>query len=207
MASAPAGRGGWTTTTHDWSHDVDVEHLAEARGAAERLGDRLGTHLVLEVAAYADDEAQARGARGAVVIGVVGDWVEVADDGRGTDTRRDARGRPVRKPVMATRDVRFFDAEAPPLLPDGLPRRGMSIVSAISPLLLHENWRADGAWAQEYRFGIPREELREVPPTSRTGTTVSFRLPAGVRVGVDDVERLVAGFRWVSVTVRDSSQP
>jgi len=50
--------------------------------------------------------------------------VSVADDGRGTDTRLDDRGEPLRKPIMSTRDLRFFDVPDPPLLPDGHPRRG-----------------------------------------------------------------------------------
>ena len=67
-------------------------------------------HLVLEVLAYADEEAGSRGARGSAVVTVHDDGsVSVADDGRGTDTRRDATGRVVRKPVMATQDLRFAD--------------------------------------------------------------------------------------------------
>ena len=56
----------------------------------------------------------------------------VADNGRGTDTRYDERGEPVRKPVMATKDLRFFDTAGAELLPDGHPRRGMSVVAALS---------------------------------------------------------------------------
>lgn len=55
------------------------------------------------------------------------DEAECAGGGRGTDTRFDSRGVAVKKPVMATRDPRFFDH------PDhGYPRRGMSVVAALS---------------------------------------------------------------------------
>ncbi len=191
----------WTTTTHDWSVEVDPVHLAEARRLAESLGADLPTHLVLEVLAYADDEAESLGRRGRVVVILRSSEVEVADDGRGTDTRRDGRGRPVRKPVMATRDVRFFDAGTPPLLPDGLPRRGMSTVSAVSPLLLHENRRADGSWSQAYVHGIPQEELRGGPPADRTGTTVTFRLPSAEVPEAEQVRLLSAGYAHIDVTV------
>lgn len=81
--------------------------------------------MILEVLAYAGDEANALGRIGDATVDYHDDGaVTVIDDGRGTDTRRDASGRRIRKPVMATKDVRFFDAPDAPLLPDGLPRRG-----------------------------------------------------------------------------------
>lgn len=197
-----AGRGSWRVTTHDWSRDVDVDHLAVACERAESLGADLPLHLVLEVIAYADDEAAATGRRGDVVVTIDGDEVSVADDGRGTDTRRDASGRPVRKPVMATRDVRFADADDAPLLPDGSRRRGMSTVAATSPLLVHENHRTDGAWRQAYRHGIPDAELQEVLATGRTGTTVVFRLPSPRPVDVARLRALVREFPNLVVRVR-----
>lgn len=194
-------RSSWSVTTHDWTVDIDEAHLAEARRSAEVLGADLALHLVLEVLAYADDEAESLGRCGQVVVDLRGPDVEVADDGRGTDTRRDEHGRPIRKPVMATKDVRFFEADASPLLPDGHPRRGMSTVSAVSPLLLHENWRAEGAWSQAYVHGVPQDELREGPPSDRTGTTVTFRLPSSAEVDVERLRALGEDFDHVDVTV------
>lgn len=199
--SAPRLRDGWTVTTHDWSHDVDAAHLDEAARAVHGLGEAMSLHLVLEVIAYADDEAGWAGRRGEVTVTLRETEVEVADDGRGTDTRRDEYGRPVRKPVMATRDVRFFDAQEPPSLPDGRPRRGMSTVAAVSPLLVHENRRAEGAWRQSYRHGRPDTELHEVPGDGGTGTTVTVRLPSAEAVDVDALRSIVQGFSHVSVTV------
>lgn len=144
------GRGGWSATTHEWTRDVDVEHPRSIR--ASRSGYEAGgvRHQILEVLAYADDEAAALGRTGHAVVRVTADGMAaIPDDGRGTDTRRDEHGDIVRKPVMATRDIRFFDAPSPPLLPDGLPRRGMSTVSALTSLLVHENHRRDGGWTQE----------------------------------------------------------
>ena len=198
---APRLRDGWTVTTHDWSHDVDTAHLDEAARVARDLRGAMTLHLVLEVLAYADDEAEATGRRGRVTVTVRGTDVEVEDDGRGTDTRRDEQGRPVRKPVMATRDVRFFDAEQPPVLPDGRPRRGMSTVAAVSPLLVHENRRAEGAWRQTYRYGRPDSELHEVPRSEGSGTTVTFDLPTGEALDVDELRSLVPAFTHVAVTV------
>lgn len=199
-------RSAWTVTTHDWSRDLDRQHLADVRRDAQTRDVGGRRHLVLEVLAYADDEAQALGRVGLATVTVHPDGsVTVADDGRGTDTRVDADGRVVRKPVMATRDVRFFDAQDAPLLPDGLPRRGMSTVAALSPLLVHENQRSNGAWSQAYRHGIPDDELRAITPGPRAGTSVTF-LP-GESVGgpasltADDVR----AFAWLRVDLRDGT--
>lgn len=195
----PRLRDGWAVTTHDWSHEIDTAHLEEAARVARDLGPAMPLHLLLEVMAYADDEAEATGRQGRVTVTIRGNEVEIADDGRGTDTRRDELGRPVRKPVMATRDVRFFDADEPPLLPDGRPRRGMSTVAAVSPFLIHENRREEGAWRQTYRHGRPDSDLHEVPGDGRAGTTVSVRLPA--EIDEQTLRPLVAGFAHLTVRV------
>jgi topoisomerase-4 subunit B len=77
---------------------------------------------MLEVLAHAADEAGCAG-RAEVTLHADGS-VTIADDGRGTDTRRDAHGRPVKKPVMATPDLRFFDHPNAQTLSDGPPGVG-----------------------------------------------------------------------------------
>ncbi|MGH8920754.1 MAG: ATP-binding protein, partial [Acidimicrobiales bacterium] len=94
--------------------------------------------------------------------------------GRGTVTQVDEEGRAVRKPVMATRDLRFFDSPRPPLLPDGQPRRGMSVVAALSVWLVHTNRRDGASWTQRYERGVPVTDLTPVPVAGPTGTTVHF---------------------------------
>jgi DNA gyrase subunit B len=104
---------------------VDEQHIEEIRSALRTFTAGGVTHLVLEVVAYAADEAAARGVLGQCVVQLHADGsILVSDDGRGTDTRLDSDGRPVRKPVMGTKDLRFFDSPDPPRLPDGRPRRG-----------------------------------------------------------------------------------
>ncbi|MCF4121505.1 ATP-binding protein [Antribacter sp. KLBMP9083] len=189
-------RGSWKTVTHDWSATVDHDHLADIRARASTLAPDLA-HLVLEVLAYAAEEAEARGGGRAVVTHHRDGTVSVADDGRGTDTRPDG-GRAVRKPIMATRDVRFFDTPEPPVLPDGVARRGMSVVAALSTRLVHLNRRADGAWTQAYERGVPVTGLDPVPADGSTGTTVTF-LPDRTLVpltslGPDQLRRVAGAF-------------
>lgn len=85
--------------------------------------------------------------------------VSVSDNVRGTDTRVDDLGSTVKKPIMATKDLRFFDFPDAQLLPDGHPRRGMSVVAALSEWLVHTNRRRNGAWTQRYEHGIPVTDL------------------------------------------------
>lgn len=164
----------WSNTTHDWQADLDRAHLDAIRAAPATYAPGGALHLVLEVLAYAADEARERGTGSATVTLHPDGSISVADDGRGTDTRRDADGRVVKKPVMATRDLRFFDAEAPPVLSDGHPRRGMSVVAALSTWLVHTNRREDEAWQQRYERGVPVTDLVAVPDDGTTGTTVRF---------------------------------
>ncbi|MDX3003838.1 hypothetical protein PWY87_19270 [Kribbella solani] len=158
-------------TTHDWAASVDHEHLEQIRG-----GTAVSVpHLALEVLAYPDDEAESLGRRGKCTVTLHPDGsIEITDDGRGTDTRVDEQGAVVKKPIMATKDLRFFDAVDGPLLPDGHPRRGMSVVAALSDWLVHTNHRTNGSWTQRYEYGVPVTDLEPVAADGTTGTTVHF---------------------------------
>ncbi len=194
------------TETHDWSSLVDPAHLAEVRARAAGLGGF--AHLLLEVLAYPAEEAAENGGGTCTVTLHHNGSVRVVDDGRGTAVFRDAEGRVLRKPVMATRDVRFFAADAAPLLPDGRPRRGMSVVAALSERLEHTNRRAEGAWTQAYAHGIPEAGLVELPGDGTTGTTVLYRpdpdlVPAEV-VAPEDVRRWASAWPALAVRVVDA---
>ena len=170
--------GAWENTTHDWAGAVDTDHLAEVRREPDVFAAGGTTHLILEVLAYAADEAEWTGTTGRCLVTLHADGsVSVADDGRGTDTRDDGAGEPVRKPIMATKDLRFFDFPDAQQLPDGHARRGMSAVAALSPWLIHTNRRRNGAWTQRYAHGVPVTGLVSIPDQDSTGTTVHF-LPA-----------------------------
>lgn len=192
-------RSSWTTTTHDWSKYLDVGHLARVRerlGEGEAAGGR--RHLILEVLAYADEEAQSQGRTGTAIVTAHPDGtVTVADDGRGTDTRGDGQGRVIRKPVMATADLRFQDEATSPTLPDGLPRRGMSTVAALSSELVHENHRGGESWSQTYRYGIPDQDLTSIPGREGSGTSVTFHAEVAGPPNLTDEDALA--FRWLHI--------
>jgi topoisomerase-4 subunit B len=161
--------------THDWSREVDPEHLREVRAAPERYAPGGVPHLLLEVLAYPIDEVL-HGAATTVVVTVHGDGsLSVGDDGRGTEMRYDASGRPARKPVMGTRDLRFFGRQDAPVLADGHPRSGISVVAALSAWLTHTTRRDGRSWVQRYERGLPVGPLIETAGEGPSGTTVRFR--------------------------------
>ncbi|AYG78961.1 DNA gyrase subunit B [Streptomyces hundungensis] len=197
----------WHTTTHDWANTVDAEHLSTIRGDPAAFAPGGLRQLVLEVVAYAADEAESRGAGRCAVTLLADGSVCVADDGRGTDTRFDAEGRAVKKPVMATKDLRFFDHPDAQALPDGHPRRGMSVVAALSEWLVHTNRREDGAWSQRYEHGVPTTGLSPVESDGTTGTTVHFRLAQlpdfEIELDADNLARFVSSWPRLGVEVHD----
>ena len=79
-------------TTHDWSMPVDVDHLCAVRADLGAFAVGGVQHLVLEVIAYALDEA-VEGATTRIDVEARADGsLCISDDGRGTDTRIDGRG-------------------------------------------------------------------------------------------------------------------
>ncbi|KZB86641.1 hypothetical protein [Amycolatopsis regifaucium] len=160
--------------THDWTGSVDAAHLALVRRNPGEFAPGGVAHLVLEVLAYAAEEAESTGGGRAVVTVHPDGSVSVADDGRGTNTRADGHGGFVKKPVMSTKDLRFFDLPGAQRLPDGHPRRGVSVVAALSDWLVHTNRRRNGSWTQRYERGVPVTDLTPIADDGTTGTTVRF---------------------------------
>jgi len=191
-------------TTHDWSAAVDHEHLAKIRQSPSEYAPGGLLHLVLEVLAYAADEAQASGRTGWAEVRVHADGsVSVTDDGRGTDTRFERNGQMIKKPVMATPDLRFFDEASRVVLPDGSPRRGMSVVAALSQWLIHINRRLNGSWTQRYENGVPITNLVPIPGDGSTGTTVRFQPDASLAAefGDDPLQQLVGNRTFVPLCI------
>lgn len=200
----------WQNTTHDWAITVDTEHLARIHEQPGHFAPTGVAHLVLEVVAYAADEV-GHSTTGTCEVTLHADGsVSVVDHGRGTDTRVANDGHPVRKPVMATKDLRFFDTPSAEQLPDGHPRRGMSVVAALSRWLVHTNRRATGSWTQRYEHGIPVTDLEPLDDDGTTGTTVRFLPDDAVRaiapVSADSLRALM-GWAHLAVDVVEELPP
>ncbi len=167
--------GGMTLgNTHDWSVAADADHVLTIQKNSELFAKGGITHLVLEVIAYAVDEA-IMGTTDQIHVTLYKDGsVCVEDNGRGTAVR-EVSGTPVVKPIMATQDLRFFGITDAPVLPDGLVRSGISVVAALSEWAVHTNRRANGSWTQRYEHGLPSGSLTSISENGRTGTSIYFR--------------------------------
>jgi DNA gyrase subunit B len=163
-------------------------------------------HVALEVLAYVADEAAAGHAGRCLVTLCADGSLSIADDGRGTETCLDAAGRVVKKPVLSSKDQRFFDAPTAQALPDGYPRRGMSVVAALSRWLVHVNRRERAAWRQRYEQGVPVTDLVSIAGDGTTGTTIHFlpdsRLP-GRWCDPQEIGRLASAWDHPDVEIRD----
>ena len=198
---------GWTNTTHDWQASVDRAHLLLIGREPDSFAPGGVRHLLHEVLAYVADEVKAidGGSPRCDVALLVDGSLCVRDYGRGTDTRHDEDGRVVRKPVMATKDLRFFNVPEGPTLPDGHPRKGMSVVSALSEWLLHENRRLDGGWGQRYQRGVPLDNLVELAPDGSTGTLVHLLPKKGLLpLSERDLASLHTAWPLLDITCRSS---
>jgi DNA gyrase subunit B len=112
---------------------------------------------------------------------------------------------------MSSKDLRFFDGAPAAHLPDGAPRRGMSVVAALSEWLVHTNRRRNGAWTQRYENGVPVTDLTAVPGDGTTGTTVRFLPSPALRpaepLSPARVHEVTSRFPRLDVTVAGESPP
>lgn len=211
VGSVPrVGSTPWKNTTHDWAAGVDLAHLAVIRENPWTFAPAGQIHLALEVLAYVADEAAESGSSGArsVVTAFADGSVSIVDFGRGTDTRRDASGRIVKKPVLSSKDLRFFDSPETQALPDGHPRRGMSVVSALSEWLVHVNRRGNDSWCQRYEDGVPVTDLLPIAGDGTSGTTVHFMPGEGLRgapIDLSEVARCARVWRHLDVELKTSA--
>lgn len=96
------------SSTHDWSVPANIDHILAIQKDVRQFSEGGITHLVLEVIAYAVDEAIAGTTDQVRVTLHLDGSICVADNGRGTEVREVA-GRQMVKPIMATPDLRSFD--------------------------------------------------------------------------------------------------
>lgn len=197
---------GRDATTHDWGSLVDSEHLRHIGEHPEEFAPGGVRHLLHEVLAYVADEVHAvPGGDPRCEVALLHDGsLSVRDYGRGTDARVDDEGMLLRKPVMATKDLRFFEAVNGALLPDGHPRRGVSVVAALSTWLMHENRRRDGAWRQHYDHGVPIDALTRVPADGTHGTLVHFRAVSSL-APLHDLDLAALQDDWPSLRLHGGS--
>jgi DNA gyrase subunit B len=138
-------------------------------------GSRGLHHLVYEVVDNAVDEALA-GHNETVEVTIHPDnSVTVVDEGRGipVDVVKDT-GLPALTVVLTKLHAGGKFGGEGYKVSGGLHGVGVSVVNALSEWLIADVHRDGTLYRQEFERGEPKDEMKKIGPTNRTGTTISF---------------------------------
>ncbi len=140
------------------------------------IGERGLHHLIWEILDNAVDEHMAGYAKNITVIIHTDGSVTVEDDGRGipTDVHPET-GIPAVEMVFTMLGAGGKFDKKVYRYSGGLHGVGASVVNALSEWLVCEVYRNGKIYKQEYQRGKPLYPLREIGPTTKRGTKVTFK--------------------------------
>jgi DNA gyrase subunit B len=138
-------------------------------------------HLVYEVVDNSVDEALAGHCDLIEVKILQGDSIEVTDNGRGIPVAiHPKHNRSALDLVMTVLHAGGKFEKNGYKVSGGLHGVGVSVVNALSSELFVEVKRDGYVYNQNYKLGVPQGEVKEIGPSSETGTKIRFKPEASI---------------------------
>ncbi len=202
---------------------ADITVLEGLEAVRKRPGMYIGStgprglhHLVYEVVDNAVDEAMA-GRCTAIEVRLLGDGgVRVTDDGRGIPVEEHpTMGKSALEVVLTVLHAGGKFDNKSYAVSGGLHGVGVSVVNALSSLLVAEVRRDGRRYRQAFRRGVPEGPVELLGPAEGTGTTITFWADQTVFETLDyNLDTLVNRFRetafltaGLQITVVDERKP
>ena len=133
-------------------------------------------HLIWEVFDNSRDEAMGGFANRVEVALLPGNYVRVADNGRGipVDMHKQTKVSALETIMTTLHAGGKFGGEGYKVS-GGLHGVGVSVVNALSTHVIAEVYRDDGYYIQEYATGKPKAKVKKVSASKHQGTVITFR--------------------------------
>ena len=163
----------------------NIQVLEGLQAVRKRPGMYIGStgaqglhHLIWEVVDNSIDEAMAGYCDVIEIKLLTNSWIEVIDNGRGIPVDM----HPVKKVsalqlVLSTLHAggKFGEEGGGYKVSGGLHGVGVSVVNALSTHLKATVYRDGKIWEQNYEIGEPKDKVKAIGTTKKTGTTIAFQ--------------------------------
>ncbi|MDD2656185.1 MAG: DNA topoisomerase (ATP-hydrolyzing) subunit B [Patescibacteria group bacterium] len=163
----------------------NIQVLEGLQAVRKRPGMYIGStgaqglhHLIWEVVDNSIDEAMAGYCDVIEIKLLPNSWIEVIDNGRGIPVDM----HPVKKVsalqlVLSTLHAggKFGEEGGGYKVSGGLHGVGVSVVNALSTHLKATVYLGGKIWEQDYEIGEPKNKVRAIGTTKKTGTTIAFQ--------------------------------